>query len=361
MQAETKTILKPRLVFLLLAALALGACQSDPLKKAPLAQIELGKKGLQSIIDTSADEVMIPRIQQWQKSALLMQKSTMDFCQQPNEDGLVDLQKDFKQLYLDWNGVMLFDFGPLRDNLFFPKIHFVESMRQRGRDYSHSIRDNIKRRLEDDKALHQAYFNKLKFNLVGMPAIEILLFDGANDVLLKSYQQPRKCQLLQGMVDLNERIASYVLTGWTSGHQGKTGYRELFVSAKLEGGEQPLSKLLYAMQDYLRYITQRKLNGRLDAQLSDMSWPNLAAGLDAVEMLYSGNQSNLSIRGYLWKAARKQEVKDFDEQMNLARIAIENRDKAALAKAYSAMIGYLEKPIPKALGMNLGMNFVDGD
>lgn len=361
MQAETKTILKIRLVFLLLAALSLSACQSGPEKKASLKPVELGKKGLQSIIDTSANKVVIPRIMQWQKSALLMQKSTMDFCQQPNEDSLVTVQKDFKQLYLDWNGVMLFDFGPLRDNLFFPKIHFVESMRQKGRDYSYSIRDNIKRRLQDDKVLNQSYFNKLKFNLVGMPAIEILLFDGANDALLKSYQQPRKCQLLQGTVDLNQRIASYVLTGWTSGHQGKTGYGELFVNAQLDDGKHPLSKLLYAMQDYLSYVTQRKLNGKLDAQLSGMSWPNLAAGLDAVAMLYSGNQSNLSIRGYLLKAARKQEVTDFDEQMTLARVAIEQRDKPALAKAYSAMIGYLEKPIPKALGMNLGMNFVDGD
>lgn len=357
-----KSLLNIALITGIFASSAMiSGCQSQPANKVVMPAIEVSPEGRQKIVNHTVDSVVIPNLDNWQSDAQTLANSSRLFCQNKSADGLLELQQTYKHLSASWNQSIMFDFGPLRDNLFFPKIHFIESMRQRGKDYSNPIHLHFNKRLQDDKVLNTNYFNKLKFTLVGMPAIEVLLFAENNDVLLKSYGNPRKCQLLMGMTNLNADNANYVLQGWRQKSKNSPSYRQLFFTNKLPDGERSLTKIIFALQDYLRYIKQRKLEGKLDAKLSGMSYQNLDFGLEAIHDTLSARETGYGLYDYLQKAGKSTVVVEFESHLKGARTALQKQDLTDLKEHYSAMIKMLEQQIPNALGVNLGMNFVDGD
>lgn len=357
-QSKLKTtLIGAGLVTFLMAA---SGCQSTT-EKAPVQPIEVSPQGLQKVVNHTADTVIIDNLKRWQADAIQLSDQSQNFCKSVDHSGLEQLQASYKLLSSSWNQSVMFDFGPLRDNLFFPKVHFIESMRQRGRDYTKTIQSHLKKRMSDDKPLNDAYFKKLKFTLVGMSAIEIMLFEKDSVKLLQEYQQSRKCQLLTGLVKLNADNATYVVEAWQTAGKDELSYRQQFFANKLADGEQSLTKLIFAMQDYLRYIKQRKLDGKLDAKLSGLSYENLATGLQAVEDTFSAKDSGYGLVDYLVKAGKAEVVERFYSEMAKAKQAVQQRNIAAMKQHYSALTKMFERDIPQALGVNLGMNFVDGD
>jgi len=131
---------------------------------------------LTSVVSVTVDKVVLPNLKAWKTEAKNFKQQTNSFCQQPSQTGLQTLRKTFIQLSHRWNQSLMFDFGPLRDNLFFPRVHFIESYRQRGKDYSNSIQSHLAKRMQDQVLLDEAYFRKLKFTQVGMPALEMMLY-----------------------------------------------------------------------------------------------------------------------------------------------------------------------------------------
>lgn len=354
--------MKLKLALTLFVSMFVVGCEMTQTK------VEVSPAGLQKVVARSAEVVIIPSIQAWKEASNHFYESSQQFCKVPNSAKLIGLQNEWKQLSLQWNQVIMFDFGPLRDNLFLAKVNFVESMRQRGKNYSNTVRSRLKQRLNDTKTLDKAYFENLNFNLVGMTALELMIFSDFSSKqtdprsILKNYRnQPRSCQLLIGMSGLNNDIAGYVLNGWQKKHQGGVAYRDLFAYNQLVNGEKPLTKLVFAMQDYLRYIKQRKLSGHLDATLSGMTYVNMLEGIETIENLFTANGDSLSLQKYL-EALDKQKVSvDFLNNLNTAKKQAKDQNREAMKLTYSRLIKMLEKDIPQGLGVDFGMNFTDGD
>lgn len=345
-----------------LMGLSLSACSSQPSKALPA--IEVSQQGLQKVVNYTLDSVVIESARQWQKSASQFQLESRQFCNQPSETKLVALQQSYRQLTLSWNQTLPFDFGPLRDNLFFPKVHFVDSMRQRGKDYSASIKAHFEKRLADTQTLDAQYFNKLKFTLVGMPALEILLYPESKQSLqdfFKNYENPRQCQLLTGLAKHHKEVSDYVVEGWDKASAGDLSWRQKFKTNQLDDGEKSLTKLIFAMQDYLRYVRQRQLNTSLDYARSNLGLEALHSGLHSLERAFTANDSGYGLADYLQKSDQQGVAKEFLAAINRAKQAVKTDNSPVIKTEYSALIKMLEGEIPKALGVNLGMNFVDGD
>lgn len=360
----SKTAMAP-VVGVLLSLLLLSGCSSPSLEAPTPPSVVLSEQGLQQVVNATVDEVILPDLTAWQTQAQLFLEGAQSFCDKPSGENLQLLRARYQMLSVQWNRSMVFDFGPLRDNLFFPKIHFIESSRQRGTDYSGAIKTHIAQRLNDETVLDKRYFEKLKFTLVGMPALEVLLYEQGVDERVASYQQARKCQLLTGLATLNADNADYVVNGWQVPQATQTGedlsYRELFFNNQLADGEKSLTKLIFAMQDYLRYIKQRKLNTKIDTTLSGLSYQNLHAGLDAIEDAFTLKHSGYSLFDYMVKADKSAVAKQFVSEVTAAKRAVEQQSIGAMKVHYGALIKLLESEVPAALGVNLGMNFVDGD
>lgn len=344
--------------------ISLSGCNqvNSPAQVTKPINIELTAEGLEDISNLTLDRVVISNAKNWRLSANLFYKTTQSFCDKgktgiKNAD-LSSVKVRYQDLARQWHQNIMFDFGPMRDNLFFPKVHFVDSMRQRGKDYSATIQSHFKQRLADNKALDHQYFSKLKFTLVGMPALEQLIYTNS----AQSFNNARQCQLLTGLAKLNADNSDYVVNGWLKPAQ-QTGlnFREIYQTNKFADGEPALTKLIFALQDYLRYVRQRKINGKLDYALSGLEYENMAIGLKTVMTTLSAKNSGYGLTDYMIKANKAEVVNAFTNKANQALDAIEKRDLTAIAASYSDLIKMLEKDIPQALGVNLGMNFVDGD
>jgi predicted lipoprotein len=351
---------------ILFATVFLSACGSTQKK---IAELEVSPTGLQAVVASSADGVIIPAIENWQQASTSFYLQTEQFCKKPSSPALKQLQAGWKHLSLKWNQTIMYDFGPLRDNLFSAKVNFVESMRQRGKNYDKTVASRLNQRLNDTKKLDSAYFVGLNFNLVGMSALEQMVFSDFTTQktdtgsIVSNYRQHRRsCELLVGLSRLNSDIADYVLDGWHKKSRGsKKSYRELFAKNQLINGEKSLTKLIFSVQDYFRYIKQRKLEGRLDAKLSAMTFTNMIAGLEAIEQLFTGKGSNLSLQKYLQASDNKSVADIFLKTLQTAKTQAKLKDREAMKRTYTKLVKMLEKDIPKGLGVDFGMNFTDGD
>ncbi len=356
--------MKVKLSLFFITVISLVSCGTTQTK------LEISPTGLQQVVSHTADIVIIPNIQSWQQSSKVFHGSVQQFCQAPNTPKLKQLQTDWKQLSLKWNQTIMFDFGPLRDNLFLAKVNFVEPMRQRGKNYDSTVRSRLNQRLNDTKKLDRAYFAKLNFNLVGISALEQMVFSDFitkktdSKAIVTNYRNnTRSCALLIGISELNLDNASYVMAGWQkSGDMpGGSSYRDLFASGSLMNGEKSLTKLVFSMQDYLRYIKQRKLDGRLDATYSGMTFKNMEAGLEAIESVFTAKGTALSLQKYLQASGKQKVAEAFLNTLNIAKKQAQSKDREAMKPTYSKLIKMLEKDIPKGLGVDFGMNFTDGD
>ncbi len=350
-------------VLFFLAIFTLYGCETNQTK------LSIGPAGLQKVVAYSADEVIIPSIKSWQQSATKFNILTRQFCRLPDGAKLKRLQLQYQDLSLQWSKALVFDFGPQRDNLFSAKINFIESMRQRGKDYSNTVRTRLQQRLRDKTKLDSAFFAGLNFNLVGMSALELMIFTDftsrktTSRSIVNNYRKnPRSCELLIGMSALNADTADYVVDGWLKKFRGQNKpYRDLFVENKLINGEQSLTKLVFSLQDYFRYIKQRKLDGKLDASLSGMTYINMIEGLDTVKNLFTVNNGKFSLQKYLQASGKSKTASKFLAIIEKAKVQARQKNRKNMSVSYAKLIKVLEKDIPNGLGINFGINFTDGD
>jgi predicted lipoprotein len=329
-----------------------------PSKQPPAPPVALDEQGRHALSVFTVKTVTLPTLQHWQAQTRQFAISAQQQCQAGKPD-IASLQTRLAKLYPAWYRAMLYDFGPLRDNLFFPRIHFVDSMRQRGKNYHDTIAETFDQALQGDRPLNKAYFDGLKFTQVGLPAIEVLLHDPVYSQTL--HQTTRACDLLIGLSGQQQTLADTVLAMWQKGTPDTPAYLTKLTQNQLADGETATGKLLFSLQDYLRYLNQRQLNGHLDAQLSNLTRANLIAGLNEVEKLLTASHAKASFIAYLQKAGHDDLAQRLLTTLQQARTTTQTLNVAKMRPHYYQLLQLLERPLPEALDVNLGMNFTDGD
>jgi predicted lipoprotein len=270
-----------------------------------------------------------------------------------------------------WSAVAAYNLGPLDDDVITPRIIFIESMRQRGTDYTQTVRDGIVRAVEGSDTLDLDYFDRQTFDEVGILALEVLAFEDSTegnstdpaDVLADFEATPRKCEVLHGVAELLARDASEVHTGWAEsfGDSGEP-FRETMTGAALADGTEPVVALLIVLQEHLDYIKVRKLDGVLDAQLAGHFYPNVLAMLEAMDaLLHQPDESSFGLIERMEATDNTAEVAAVRANFDAAKTAAQQGDREALAAAIGLLDGNLKREIPEALGVDLGLTFTDGD
>ena len=349
---------------LLAATLLLIGCDNAEELAAPPAGTP---DALDFAVQQSVEETIVPSIEAFAEQSRSLKGAVMDFCADPDLDGLAAAQRRWSDTARRWNRAVLYNFGPLNDDIFAPKIHYIESMRQRGIDYTAKVRHEIDQQLAAEAPLDPSHFASLRQNQTGLLPLEILLFEStaegrpqAPEAILADYREhPRKCDYLVGIGNRLAEDAGYVARGWTTSYKD-TGepYRDLFVAGDLDRGATPLAVLFTSIQDHLDYLKRRKLEGTLDARLAGQFYANVEASLDEIDRLVSGEH------GFLAEA----EARGHDETamavrqaLNAAKLAARNGDRTALTKRVDAVGTLFREDLPKALDVELGLNFSDGD
>jgi predicted lipoprotein len=357
--------LKPYLLLLLLTPLLCtcgGTRENDP--------VEAAEDSLDKATETAVDKKIIPTVDAFSVQANQFSAQSVAFCDSSDENTLNALQAQWKSLSSQWYKLEIYRFGPLNDDLIFPKINFIDSLRLNGRNYVDTVRTEISKNIASADTLDEDFFDKQVFKNVGLLALESLSFETAAsehsklpaDIVAEYKNLPRKCEVLKGLSNQLVKHANYVQNGWNNDHKasGKP-FRDLFISNQLEDGTPALTRLIASTQEHLDYLQKRNV-ATTAAQISEHSWDNITASIDEVEQLLAGvNESDLSYFDLMSSGGFQNSVGTVKENITRVRQDIQNKDAAALKVSLGKLDGNFKREIPDGLAVQLGINFIDGD
>lgn len=337
-----------------------------------------GTVSLEPALEATVDDAVIPTMEDFADAATSLEAQAASLCPDPSESKVLALQDEWLAMAQVWNRAAVYFLGPLDDDVISPTMIFIESMRQRGTDYTETVRTTIADAVEGSDTLDGAFFEALQFNRVGILALESLLFEdhprtpGSNeptDIVDGYAASERKCEVLEGMATLLATRARAVESGWTTDF-GETGssFRDLLLTGQLDDGSLPVPAILLATVDYLEYIQLRKLDGILDAALAtaarpDQSpfWANLMSGLDEIEAVMEPPGADTGFFDVMAQRGFESSVELVRANLAAARATVEDEDREAAFEAFSTLENNFRREVPTALGVNLGINFSDGD
>ena len=342
---------------------ATTACSSEP----SAYQGPTGREVMQSTID----HTVVPGFVAFREAAEGLRAGAEGFCEAPGWERLESLQGDWRALSTAWYAVAHYNIGPLDDDVVTPRILFIESMRQRGTDYTNTVREAYAAALGSGATIDAAYVESLSFNQVGLLALEVLIFEDGSasrsrvleDIAEDYASEPRKCAYPRGVAERLAGDAVAVESGWTESFGGKGAFRDTMLGAALDDGREPVVGLLIALQKHLDYLRVRKLDAILDAQLSGHFYANVAAMLQALEDLLEQPtpESAVGIFDYMIARGLEGDVELVRANLAAARAAAATEDRAALSVAIGLLDGHMKREIPAGIGVDLGLNFSDGD
>ena len=250
-----------------------------------------------------------------------------------------------------------------------PPYTFIDSLRLRGTEYSATVRSTIADWVAGEQTLNDDFFERQSFQFVGLLALEVALFedtDGTSATSAELDDEPRKCQVLQGLASRLQDSADHVYDGWTDDYAGTgTPFRTLFLNAELDDGTEPLSKLLTTVQENLDYLTNRNVITTA-TPVADQTWEAALVLVQEVEALLEGTTDAIpsgmvSFFSLMAEAGYESDVEAVRSNIAMAYDAIDDQDVSAFNAAIAALDGNFKREIPDGLAVDLGINFTDGD
>ncbi len=351
----------------------ISACDTKPKNDEPVAG---SADSIKLTLNTTIEESTLPDISAFKTQTEILQTNATAFCTTIDQTNLENLQDQWKHLSLQWNKISMFNIGPLNDNIIFPTINFIESMRQRGTDNTGVVRGEIVARLTDATVLDESYYDSLSFTKVGMLALEVLIFEDSisNDnsdlsKIVANYQgNTRKCDYLKGMIDLQLRHATEIENGWLVdlnsddlNNSGKA-FKDILANGELEDGSESVPAFILVIQVHLEYLKKRKLEVILDAQIADYFYENITATLETVETILEGTtEDSLSFFDQMLANDFAAEVTLVRENIEAAKTAATTKNRSELASSIGLLDGNFKREIPNSLNITLSLNFSDGD
>lgn len=323
-------------------------------------------------VRNATEKTVVPEIGQFATQTQQLDSKVTDFCQTPTEPKLTDLQEVYKSTALAWHRIAMYNFGPLHQDVLFPRIHRIESMRQRGTDYSDTVRNDLNNFVSDSN-LDNNFADK-NFQFVGLLPIEIALFENqqtgatALSSVFTSFEQvPRKCLYLQGLTTDLQQQARSVLDEWQTDYPNPSlaepqSYQAQLLNNQLNDDLPAENRYIIAIQEHLDYIKTRKLNGTLDAQLSGLTYEQILASLEAIEhFMRAEDDSDYRFFEHMQALGDTQAVETVETNLAQAKQFAQQQDRQQLAIALGALDGNFKREVPDALETTLGINFSDGD
>jgi len=339
-----------------------GAHTNDPLEK--------NVDSLSLALEETVNKVIIPTVDQFSQQSQHFKDSSDTFCNTPNTSHLTQLQQSWKSLSKQWYKLAIYNFGPVNDDLIFPKINFIDSLRQRGINYTETVRTEITADLNNTADLNANYFSAKDFNRVGILALELLSFETAGNNHSKQAQEildeyvstPRKCELLKGLSNFHLNIAKYIKNGWNTAHlsTGKP-YKTLFLTNTLANDDKPITVLITSIETHLDYLAKRNI-ATVGAQVANYSYENISSSIAEIKaVLQGGEQAKASIYDIMSSSEDKISVAIVKSNIAAIETSLQNKNSIQLKSNLGLLNGNFKLEIPSALNIELGINFTDGD
>lgn len=326
---------------------------------------------------TLADEHITPRYTLLAERSERLAQELGTLCSRPDAARLAAAQRHFHATMDAWQGIAHIRFGPVE--------MFLRHHRMQLWPDKHGTGAKQLRRLlleKDPQTLHADNFRHLSVAVQGLGALERLLFgNGAQAEAFRAGEQASyRCRLAEA-IGHNIAGISHELAG-----EWRTRYRETLLGAEqgndeFDSSKEVSAKLLNNLFTALQVVVDQKLlrpmgdsaelakPRRAESWRSRRSLQNIAANLAAAEEMY-----RIGFAPLLSDAPQQHRAisRAFAEALRLARAAKQplyesvadpqRRSEAeALLQASSTLKRLIGTELPRAIGLPLGFNALDGD
>ncbi|WP_417444218.1 imelysin family protein [Joostella sp.] len=274
-----------------------------------------------SILTNWADNFIMPNYTAYVSATSKLTKAANDFVVETNIQSLTDLKVAYKEAYLSWQHVSMFEIG--------------EAERIQLRNFTNIYPTN-KANIDAKTGGLESYNLELpsSFSEQGFPALDYLLYGtGETDEMVLAYfeDQVAAKDYLLALVNRLDKLGSQVLENW------KTGYRDTYVNNDSDAVNASFNKTVNAYVSYYeRFLRSGKVGipaGALSGQqfpdrveayyVNDMSKELFLKALDASKGFYLGtgatNISGASLYDALKGLDQNELADDISEQFDVIR------------------------------------------
>lgn len=195
------------------------------------------------------ESVLLNSILPWHQSLAdnlaALQQQTVEFCADPTQDALNNLQKAWRNAMWSWSKISAYNFGPIDDTNVAWRFQFWP-------DPLNYVHRKFKSRLKGhNKAISQDELAEASVAIQGLSGIEYLLFDSATQTEDFYSSDPARCQILMGTASNLKQEGEVLNSAW------QTKYQQAWMSVQdVEG----------AAAKYKRYV-EDIFNGMLSSMM----------------------------------------------------------------------------------------------
>lgn len=368
-----------KISFIALCAL-LTACYSETSSHSstPKTEIDIA-------VEDIVNNTITPALDNFSNETASLQLLIQDFCAASSatrtESNILALQEQWITTNSAWFKLSPYLLGPLssKDSLTAEAFWYIDSFRQRGNPSTNTIRSDISTSLSASTEINAESFSGKRFNLVGLLALEVLLFETSDtqskaitDILTEYQNTPRKCEILAGQANELNRRVTIIHNAWHKDYRSTgVGYRDLLVNKKLEStftanndidgtGTPAFTRLVVSVQAHLDFLNKRSITTSA-AQLSMSIWPALNHTYDSLhEFLDGTNTSRLSLY-QMMENGYDANIITLKDNMAFFKLSIEEKNTVNFKNFAAALDGNFKRELPQALNAELGLTFTDGD
>ncbi|MBD1552525.1 imelysin family protein [Pseudomonas typographi] len=353
-------MLRPKLLFTSLAALALGACAPQDRQAATSAALAKG--------------VILPGYARWADADRQLAASALAFCE--GREDLTQARADLLAAQQAWAALQPLLVGPLAEGNRAWSVQFWP-------DKKNLVGRQVEQLLASGTPIDLDSLAKASVVIQGLSAYEYILYDSQPEVA-NSARKARYCPLLMAVGQRQQALAAEILASWNE-HGGMLMQLSEFPNERYADAHEAIADLLRAQVTALDTLKKklgapmgRFSNGipqpyQAEAWRSDASLASLRASLSAANRLWRGADGQ-GIKALLGKnhhdlagrvdAAYTAALGQLQGEQGLAQLLASTEGQARLNVLYDSLniVHRLhEGELARALGIQLGFNANDGD
>ena len=335
---------------------------------------ERAKTQLEQAVEQTIDKVIVPAAIQFAEEATQLNNVTANFCESTMQPAqLLIAQEQWKRTLNAWYRLSPFIFGPAINHPVFETWLYIDSYRKSHEDNRGKIQLDIKTMTSTVQAVTQEQIAQKGFSYVGLPALEVILFDSPSgnsttSIANEFKQQKNRCEILKGYSAELSRRANIVSQGWTHNYRN-TGqsYRALLLGGQLdivlddESGKEPATYLFDALAQYYDYVNKRELSTNI-APLAGNFWEAYKHSLVSTKNALEGTKdTTVSFSDIMIASEGMSELAALKNSLEIHEKAINTKDSALLKASAKNIDKNFKNEVAFTLGISVGIGFTDGD
>lgn len=361
-----------RLIAATTLSTALVACGSSSSSSSQSFKEEINSS---TAVSEIINLTVIPAVDNFQQQTQQLLNDSNTFCDNINETTLLSVQNQWKTTAEAWYQYLPYNLGPSNNSpdLIEPEYIFIDALRLRGINYTDTVRNDLAAEIAKTEVVDPASFASKNFQRLGLLAAEVALFERSSDqsqlaadIVADYTANSNKCNALKGYSQQLAQHATNIQQSWKVDYKNTgNSFRNLLLNGTLntvpgEGDTAADAQLILSTNEYMDYVHKRTIINDAGV-LSGHSWQLVNAGLLSFEKMVEGTTGTTESFADLMQINSAGDLTTLRSNITRVKQTIADENEVDFYAATLDLDGNIKRELKNGLGINVGLNFSDGD